>query len=278
MAVPLLVLGATGRIGCILLRAWSMPLPGGLYPHWQARDGRAGFLHWDIVTAPCPVPLAGGVVLCLAGGRADDLSANTALALAALRAAHGQGARHVFLASSGAVYAPGERLSEDAPTLPPSPYGAAKLAMEEAARDLVARQGGSGLTCLRIGNVAGADALLGRARPGAMVVLDPVPGQAHGPRRSYIGPRSLAHVLLSLAGLAATGASLPAVLNVAAPRAVAMADLLQAADIPWSWGPPNPDVIPAVTFDTTRLQALVPLPPQASDPAAMVAEWRDGAA
>ncbi|QYK41666.1 MAG: NAD-dependent epimerase/dehydratase family protein [Paracoccaceae bacterium] len=271
---PLLVLGATGRIGTALRRFW--PDGGPLAPVWQARDTRPGFVPWNILAAPCPVPLSQGVVLCLAGGRADDLDANTHLALAALDAARDGGARHVFLASSAAVYAPGEDLDEDAPLRPPSAYGAAKLAMESAAAERMARGGGPGLTFLRIGNVAGCDALLGRARPpGQPVTLDPVPGTSGGPLRSYIGPRSLAAVLAALAARAAAGKALPRALNIAAPRPLAMADLLRAAGLPWAFGPPDPAVIPAVTFDTARLRALVPLPGDASDPAAMVREWRD---
>lgn len=280
--VPLLVLGATGRLGRMLRAVWTREPPDGLLPVWQARDGRDGHLAWDILHGPCPAGAACGVVLCLAGGRTPDPADNTRLALAALDAVRAQGGRHLFLASSAAVYAPGEGLSEDAPARPPSDYGAAKLAMERAALAAAAgggtsggTSGGTGITCLRIGNVVGADALVGRLRqPPGEAVIDPVPGRAGGPVRSFVGPVTLARVLARLAGLAAAGRALPQVLNLAAPRPVAMADLADAAGLAWRHGPPNPAVIPAVTFDTARLAALVPLPPAASDPAAMVAEWR----
>ncbi|MFN4157027.1 MAG: NAD-dependent epimerase/dehydratase family protein [Gemmobacter sp.] len=270
---PLLVLGGTGRIGSALRAVWPT-FPGGLRPVWQARDGRAGFLHWPILGANCPDDAASGVILCLAGGRADELASNTDLARATLAAARAQGGCHVFLASSAAVYAPGLGLDEDAATRPPSAYGAAKLAMETAAQAMANQPGAPGLTILRIGNVAGCDALLGGWRPGREVTLDLVPGQAGGPLRSYIGPASLGAVLAALVARAVAGAVLPRLLNIAAPHPVRMADLLRAAGLPWHWGPPNPAVIPAVTLDTARLQALVPLPPEASLPETMVREWR----
>jgi nucleoside-diphosphate-sugar epimerase len=268
-AVPLLVTGSTGRLGGYLRRLWPFALKGGLRPVWQARDGRPGCLGWDILHDPAP-PWAGGVVLALAGGRGEP-DVNTALALATLRAARAQGARHVFLASSSAVYAPGADLGEDTSPAPPNAYGAAKLAMERAAL----AEGGVPLTILRIGNVAGADALLGRAS--GEVVLDPVNDGA-GPIRSYIGPVSFAAVLARLAQLAAEGRALPQVLNLAAPRPVSMRALLEAAGLPWRAGPENPAAVPVVTLDTARLQALMRLPPPASQPAGIVAEWRQAQA
>ncbi len=273
-ATPLLVLGSTGAIGRVLRALWPVLMRGGLMPLWQARVTSREALGWDILAHDCPEVAASGVVLCLAGGRVEP-GVNAELALAALQAAADQGGRHVFLASSAAVYAPGEGLAEDAPTEPPSDYGREKLAMERAALDWAARNpGGPGLTLLRIGNIAGLDALLGRRRQAGPVVLDPVPGYARGPVRSYIGPQVLATTLAGLAVRAAAGEALPQVLNLAAPRPVAMADLLDAAGMEWSWGPPAPQAIGAVTLDTTALQGLVRMSPVASSPAGMVQEWR----
>lgn len=269
-AVPLLVLGSTGRLGGFLRRAWPWALRGGLRPVWQARDGRAGCLHWDVLAEPAP-PWAHGVVLVLAGGRQVP-DVNAALALRALRAAADQGGRHVFLCSSAAVYPGGTGLCEDLAPAPASGYGAAKAAMEAAALSFQARCGGPGLTILRIANVAGADALLGARRDGP-VVLDPTP-DGRGPVRSYAGPMTLAGILAHLATLAVGGTVLPQVLNIATPRPVAMADLAAAAGLEWRWGPENPQVIPEVVLDTKRLQSLLKLPPVAGRPAVMVQEWR----
>jgi hypothetical protein len=275
-AVPLLVVGSTGRLGGLLRRLWPFALRDGLRPVWQARDGRPGCLHWDVLRGPAP-PWAGGVLLSLAGGRADP-AAEGPLALAVLAAAAAQGARHVFLASSGAVYGPGLNHAEDAAPAPGSAYAAGKVAMEAAvAAWRAAHPQGPGVTVLRIGNVAGADALLGRLGADE-AVLDPVEGRPGGPERSYIGPQSLAAVLGRLAGLAAGGAALPPALNIAAPIPVSMAALLDAAGHPWRFGPANPAVVPALTLDTRRLQALVRLPPQACLPRVIVQEWRTAGA
>lgn len=267
-AVPLLITGGTGRIGTVLHDFWPWAMKGGLRPIWQARRAAPGFLGWDILNAPAP-PWAGGIVLHLAGGRADP-HAEVPLALASLAAAHQQGARHVFLASSAAVYPAGSDLTEDTGPAPEGPYGRAKRAMEEAALDWQARHG-TGLTILRIGNVAGADALLGAGGAGP-VTLDTC--GPLGPVRSYIGPVTLAAVLARLAALAAARTPLPQVLNIAAPRPVAMGALLDAAGLPWSFGP-TPAPRPEVILNTTRLQSLIRLPPNASQPRAIVAEWRN---
>lgn len=269
--LPLLITGGTGKIGRLLRGAWPWAMRAGLRPIWQARREVRGCVTWDILHEPCPPGLASGIVLALAGGR-SDLPANVTLTLAALEAAAAQGARHVFLASSSTVYTPGPGLSEDMPVAPASPYGEAKAEMEAAAFAWArGRSGGPGITSLRIGNVLGADALIaGAARP---VVLDPAPG-GRGPVRSYIGPLTLAAVFGRLATMAAAGEPLPAVLNVAAPKPVALADLLDAAGLAWSFGAEHPGIVPQKTFDTARLRALQRLPPQASQPAGMIAEWR----
>lgn len=269
MSVPLLVMGASGRIGRAL-QSQQASLTG-LRPIWQSRHPAPGFQAWDVLAEPCPQGAAEGVVLCLSGiirGTKTELALNVDLGLAACRAAMDQGARHVFLASSAAVYGASDRpLPEDAPLRPAGAYGEAKQAMERAARAEMPER----LTILRIGNIAGFDALLGGMTSGKAVRLDPVPGQPRGPVRSYIGPVTLARVLAELAQMAALGRKLPPVLNIAAGP-VAMGDLLDAAGVGWGFGPPNPDVIARVELDITRLRALAGLPaPQATE---MVAQWR----
>jgi nucleoside-diphosphate-sugar epimerase len=253
-----LVLGAGGRIGRMLRGVW----PG--LAVWHARQG--GHLAWDMLAQPFP-----GVTDARA-----PMDHNVTLAHAAWRAAEATGARHVFLMSSAAVYGVAQRVwHEDDALAPVSAYGDAKARMEDAARTWQTA-GGPGLTILRLGNVAGADALLGRAQPGLPVRLDPVAGQ-RGPVRSYIGPLSLALVLARLADLAAAGKDLPPVLNIGA-ASVAMGDLLDAAALDWGYGPENPAVIPQVVLDVSRLHALCPLPAGSGLPATMVAEWRGGPA
>lgn len=261
-----LVTGAGGRIGGILRTVW-----GSEAAIWQARTTRPGFVAWDMLTAHWEgASLEGAVIVNLAGvttgARLDD---NIALARAARDLAGREGAAHLFLLSSAAVYGrgDGEPLHEEGATHPANPYGEAKLRMEALAA------GHPHVTVLRLGNVAGADALLGRAIPDVEVQLDPVPDRPGGPERSYIGPLTLARVLARLCDLAGTGATLPPVLNLAQPGSVTMAALLNAAGLPWRYGPCNPQVVPRVVLDTTRLEALMDLPP--ADAAAMVAEWRE---
>ncbi|AXQ94974.1 SDR family oxidoreductase [Cereibacter azotoformans] len=274
MTARLLVLGSTGRIGCLLRRAWQEP-PEGLSPVWHGR-GASSDLAWDMLSEAWPGGRA-DIVLTLAGvtSRAGRLEDNGALGMAGCRAAEAAGARHVFLLSSGAVYgsARSEDLSEEDEPRPDTPYGEAKLTMERAALEWRG-PGRPGLTILRLGNVAGADALLGpRRAPGEIIVLDPVPG-AGGPVRTYIGPVSLADVLARLARLAIGGAPLPEVLNLGAAPPVDMADLLEAAGLAWRWDPPRDGVIPRVSLALGRLAALCPMPADAGAPARLVAEWR----
>ncbi|MFW8637290.1 NAD-dependent epimerase/dehydratase family protein [Cribrihabitans pelagius] len=275
------VLGATGRIGRLLQRQGA----AGLDLRLQARAPqpgspapRSGWHIFDPLTDP--EALAGfaegaQVLLCLAGpvpGRGgpgmQDMGAHIRLGEAAVRAAAaaGEPGARVLLASSAAVYGsqPG-LLDEAAPLAPANAYGAAKAEMEQRAQALGAALGVA-VTSLRIGNVAGFDAILGGWRPGFR--LDRF-ADGQSPRRSYIGPACLARVLAAL--LARPG--LPAVLNLAQPGAVEMAALLTAAGRGFSWQAAAPGAIPAVELDTARLQALLPGPLAPADPARMAAEW-----
>ncbi|MEX5579957.1 NAD-dependent epimerase/dehydratase family protein [Pseudophaeobacter sp. A-200-2] len=284
-APAILVLGAAGRIGGLLRRDWPTLLPAGADLRWQARRRPADYAAgeaWHIL-APLEDPAtlvraAEGVdtILCLAGvtpGHGGDLDDNTRLAEAAIRAAQASTRvsdrkTRVLLASSAAVYGnqPGV-LSEEAPLHPANPYGAAKAAMEMRALRLGA-EAGVAITALRIGNIAGLDAILGGWRPGFQ--LDRF-ADGTTPRRSYIGVRMLAQVLAALV----QHRGLPEVVNVAQPGPVAMGDLLRAAGLDFSLRPAPDSAIPEVALEVTRLAGLlppdVPLPP--ADPARLVAEW-----
>jgi nucleoside-diphosphate-sugar epimerase len=90
-----------------------------------------------------------------------DLALNTQLGLAAVAAAAQLEIQRVLLASSSAVYgthsdAP---FTETDPLVPVNDYGRAKQVMEQICHAR-AHATGVALCCLRIGNVAGADALL----------------------------------------------------------------------------------------------------------------------
>ncbi|MGP9791652.1 NAD-dependent epimerase/dehydratase family protein [Roseinatronobacter sp. NSM] len=278
-----LVLGASGRLGGVLRRHW--PQHGGhmIRPIWQFRR-------------PVPAPLPGAlcfdplhqtpdcgpvdVVLGLAGvvPGAGDLACNVDLGLAALRLGVALGARHVFLSSSAAVYgtAPedGARpLAEDDPLCPASPYGAAKRQMEQTV-SAQARHHSVSVCALRIGNVAGADALLGQDA-GMHRVLDQF-ADGQGPRRSYIGPCAFSELLARLVKRAGVGAHIPQRLNLALDGPVAMEDLCHAAGLGVHWRPAPPHALPCVVQDMAQLARLVPV--GRADARAIIADWRtDGA-
>ena len=247
-------------------------------PVWQARQPQAfaGLGGPTMVFDPLLDPgalraavRAADIVLMLAGptrGRVQDLAVHADLARAVLHAAEG---RAVILASSAAVYgAPmaGPCREEDAPA-PLTDYGRAKLAMERVVA------GVPGASVLRIGNVAGADALLGVPPPPGGRVLDTLLA-GHAPRRSYIGPQALALALGRLARLAAAGGGRLGVLNLALPGAVGMDALLRAAGEGWRAQPAPPGVIDTVALDVTRAQALGLVPEWPADARQIVADLR----
>lgn len=242
-----LVLGASGRLGRALARAWPADAPA---PVWQTRDGAGETLAWDILNAPPPpLPPFGGVIV-LAGvtqGTVAELALNTRLAQAGadLGAAYGV---PVLLASTQAVYGAQQGLlSEAAAPGPGTAYGRAKLAMERAVA-------APHVTSMRIGNVAGCDALSAAVARGSVTLDRFADGQ--GPRRAMIGPVDLAQVLLALLAAPAR----PAVLNVARPGLVAMADVLDAAGIRFAWRPAPQGALPELALDVTLLQEIYPLP------------------
>jgi nucleoside-diphosphate-sugar epimerase len=271
-ATTLLVTGSGGRVGRALRAIWAENRVGGLQIQWHERKAGPGVdVVWDIGRNP-PASLPKGlIILHLAGvtkGSTQDLAQNALATAAVCAAARAARARHVFVMSSAAVYRPSaDLIGEDDAKEPVSAYGQAKLDAEDVAEQGLA---GMGLTVLRLANLAGADALLGNCGPGKTISLDPVPGQARGPERSYIGPHVLAGVLSGLFGHVLRETDLPRVLNLAEPGIMAMADLLDALGQVWEFGPPRPAAIARVALDTMRLQALVPMAP--ASPTALIAD------
>jgi nucleoside-diphosphate-sugar epimerase len=215
-------------------------------------------------------------VLPLAGPSRSGDPAHVALALAVREAAHEAGVGQVLLASSAAVYGQAEGgTSEQGPVCPASAYGRAKLAMERAARGWCAMAGPRAprVTCLRIGNVAGADRLLGAPHPPGPVPLDLGP-DGHGPLRSYIGPQALAAILTRLMARGAAQRDLPEVLNLALPGGVYMEALLAADGRAWTPRPIPPGVVAALVLETAALAALVSLAGFGTSAEAIVADLR----
>lgn len=283
----IVVLGASSRLARRLWRAWPAGFAADVI--WQSRRAVAGM---DVVRMPLledPEKLAAlcagaDVVLNFAGvvpphvarpeARADYAD-NSHLALAALEAARDAGVGHVFLLSSAAVYgADDDAQSEASPLRPSGAYGQAKAEMEAAVQSWQQAAGAAapGVTILRLGNIVGADALIGQAG-GGPVLLDRF-ADGRSPRRSYIGPVTLARVLARLMGQAAARQALPLCLNVAAPEPVYMQDLVEAAGLDWQPRAAPDTAIARLVLDTRRLQRLYGFSAADSSAAEMVAQWR----
>ena len=248
-------MGASGRLGQALARVWVGPVPV-----WQTRDGAGGTLAWDILQVPAPdLPDISGIVV-LAGvtvGTPEALALNTPLAWAGADLGARLGVP-VLIASTQSVYGPQPGLlREDAPLMPANDYGRAKQAMEVAVAV-------PHVTALRIGNVAGCDALAAGIARGD-VVLDRF-SDGQGPRRAMLGPLDLCHVIQAL--LAAPVR--PPIVNVARPGTVAMADVLLAAGVPFSWRDAPAGALAELAMDVSLLQGIFPLP--GADAAAIAAQ------
>jgi nucleoside-diphosphate-sugar epimerase len=259
------VLGASGRLARLIRPLWkNAPVL------WQSRTALAGCVQVDILNDPVGLAdlLRGAdCIICLAGvtpatdANFDD---NHRIGKACLDAAQTADAGHVFLTSSAAVYGAQTGILNEASDInPTSDYGIAKQKMEQMA---AAHEHPS--TCLRIGNVAGAEAALGGWSPST--VMDQLP-DGTTPARSYIGPATLARVLQTLANTK----NLPKILNLSAPGAQEMGALLDAADRPFATRPARANTIANVTLDTTFLETLVTFSAQDSDAAHMVQQWKE---
>ncbi len=272
--------GGSGRVGQLVLRHWAIAPPAAQV-HIQTRRQdlarHSGHFVWDPLTAPLPAHLEGADCLIAFAGITPSsglpLETNTELAQATCAAALAAGVRRVLLTSSSAVYGARQDLipfHEDEPLHPVNAYGLAKAQMEDACEDWRSR--GLDLCCLRIGNVAGADVLLlnGQTASGDNPLKLDRFADGNGPCRSYIGPGSLARVV---AALAAYPARLPRVLNISAPRPVSMAQLANAANIPWEWVPAPDSSYQNILLDVKTLERLVPLLASDSDPQEIVAQY-----
>lgn len=244
----LVVTGATGRIGGLLRAVW-----GEGAAQWRGRQGMLdGLPH-------------GGTLLCLAGvvPGGGDLTLNAQIARDTVAAAEAAGMARVLLMSSSAVYPPGGPWCEDQAD-PANAYGLAKLAMESARSKTVE------VCALRLANVAGADALLGK--------LTSTPPTLHiwpngeGPRRGYVGPITLANML---AQLAAAPPPLPRVLNLAQPGTVTMDALLRAAGRDFIAKAAPAQAVAHLELDTSRLADLIPLDPRQGQAQEVVRQWQE---
>lgn len=282
MAEPkrILLVGSTGRVGRLVMHHWRAAPPSGVEIIEQHRNpNRDEGFFWPLQESLDDrlATLEIDAIVCLAGvtpGPGTDLSLNTRLAETVLEAAHRASIKLVLLASSSAVYGAGDGtpFSEGDASAPVNAYGAAKVEMEQACTPW--RDAGLEVCCLRIGNVAGADALLlnvARAAKNEPLAIDCFK-DGRGPVRSYIGARAMSDVLASLA---TSPTVLPEILNIAEPEFVFMEDLARAADHPFAYRPAQDDAFQWITLDCSRLSDLHAFEPDTADAARMVAQWKE---
>lgn len=286
MTGRIICVGASGRVGRMVAAVWKSDNDPMDRIVLQSRDYDAdtnkALLRWD--------PMTGSDALCdwveqhgslqamivLAGvtpGQGQDLTLNSDIATACATAAAAARIPRVLVASSSAVYGAGDGtpFNEASMCQPVNAYGEAKIAMERACRAL--ETPALEICCMRIGNVAGADALLlnvVRMASKVPVTIDTF-ADGRGPVRSYIGPKSLARVL---ATLATQDTNLPPILNIAAPEPISMDALAQAAGKRWAARPVQMPAQQSITLDTELLSKSYGFVPNESCPSQMILQWK----
>ncbi len=280
------LMGASGRVGRLIASAganrdspWhTVPLqyrrPQTLFHSrnipWDVADGPDGLLKWmDRFGALETLIVMAGVT----PATSSDMTLNTVIAKAYLDAAMVAGIKRVLLASSSAVYGfgDGSPMSEAHSCAPVNTYGKSKLDMEAMARN-VAADTNMEICCLRIGNIAGADAVLlnaSKATPEAPLIIDCFPDGA-GPLRSYIGPTQAGEVL---AKLACHQGALPSVLNLAGTAPIQMEELAIAAALPWRYATAPLTARQSITLDCSVLAALIDMPRGTHDAKMITLDW-----
>jgi UDP-glucose 4-epimerase len=181
----------------------------------------------------------------------ENFDANTSVANDALELARGLRIPRVILASSASVYGrnSASAADESVATAPISAYARSKVDMELASH----RFDDLDIINLRIGNVAGTDALLRqRLDKGSIIKLEQF-ASGHGPLRSYLSPQLLVDTVCHLA---TKSGKLPRVLNLAASKPVYMDDLASAAGLKWHFVPAKADSIEKAILDVSTVQKL----------------------
>ena len=262
------ILGANGKLGRILAHFASRT---GVGWRTQARVGTPDVLwsgRFDDATTK-QIFTKGATLINMIGHTGTDETllqdTNVRFVKDLLHTAAEAGVAHVVLASSAAVYGAGrgEPFLEDAHKQPITPYAKSKAAMEAVAQTFAAGKVAPAITILRIGNVAGADALMTSARRHTALGRPmPLHRFADGsvPVRSYIGPDDLFDAILALS---APHDGPPRIFNVAHPQPVPLDGILNAyrsdvlPDLRWI-DTPAPDHTPnRVTLSADKVQHFV---------------------
>ncbi len=263
-----LVLGSTGRIGRVMRHIWTTKPDAFSTLTWTSRSGAPGTLKWALGDPTGGLPHA-DVVIALIGGSDED-----GLAIATLNMANDIGANRVLLCSTDEVYPPSlTPRDETDDTDPCTPMGLAKVGMEQAVGDWVAKTPFGPMPCImRLGHVAGADDLFDQMDGGTAVVLDQF-NDENGPLRSWLAPQDLARALIALG--TCPDRYYPPVVNLAGPRPVATQSILRAAEHQFDWRPATDTAIQSIAMDTGRIGRLNGELVQSSDPGGLVSVWRE---
>lgn len=288
--MAIVLLGANSKLGS-MLRFWANRTGA----NWlgQTRDG-SGDLRWSGSfddPSSGTVLREGSTVINMIGATSGDPATLNRLNVTFVQDLLHHAARnkvaHVVLASSAAVYGGHGSgvFAENSPLSSASPYGTSKIAMENAALTMGEIPGGPKITILRIGNVAGADALNTAAQ---RYVDTGTPMHLHrfadgsSPIRSYIGPHDLFRAVRALTNPPQNAVR---VVNLAHPQPVTLADLAAAyrshlfPSLAWTDTPAPDTALQRVELDTTKLATQVnfmPFDDPAESFAGQVADYVQG--
>jgi len=277
--ISAIVVGSTGNVGQLLAPFWESTGASILLQYrgtapvtntdhlimWDPNEGPNALKHWISANElpSCMIILAG-----VTPRSGKDLFLNAKIISNCLEACKNLSIPRVLVASSSAVY--GNYLDRpfseyDVPR-PINNYGKSKLEMEKVCMHWSNQS--LQVTSLRIGNIAGADALLMQALQSGFTDLFIDQYDDGGtPQRSYIGPKTLADTLIKLANYSD---SLPRVLNVGASVPVEMGLLANAAGLTWSKKVAKSPRSQRIILDCTRLWGIIPEPLGAANPVDIV--------
>jgi len=268
--VTTIVLGAQGKLGTVLSQhAKRAGVPWLFQSRKNGSDIRWSGHMDDAGSEKVFRPKATIInMIGTAQGDAAHLHAtNVVFVRALLQRAADAGVKHVMLASSASVYGAGlgRPLAEDTPLAPMSDYARSKVAMEQVAAEIGAQHPNLKITVLRIGNVAGSDAMFHHARRHARQnTAMPLHQFANGQWavRSYIGPADLFYTLRTLTE---PDTHTVRTLNIAAQPPVRLDALLKGyrehllPDLHWQNAPAPDGIPPEVILSTARLERYVDL-------------------
>jgi len=273
-----LVLGASGKIGRLLTRFWSLEPPANWIPIGQVKcNAQGNEICWEPDADYSLLPKVDAVISFWGSGPRSQrpYAENIKQGVSTLEIARYVGANRVLLASSAAVYNQSTcvRHNETSNEInPEGAYGRSKVEMENAAREWLRKNPTAPhLVSMRIGNVVGADSLFAALEHSQSITLDRF-ASGLGPRRSYVTPGDLARVIEAI--LDCPAEELPRVVNVAGHRPLAMYDLVSAVggDVTWRDAPEN--AVEIAELDTERLERLTGVLHESTDAAKAVAGWQ----